>query len=732
MCSGVLTGLILSGYCPYVDRPDSDRWRRVAARVLVVLASLAILLALIAAYARQATVNSDQFANRATAALADDSVRSLIAQKITDEVVLKNQADLIAARPIIESVASEIVGGRAFRGLFRTAVRDVHRALFKRDKNTVTLTIADVGTVLAAALEQVRPQLAEDLESTERVEIIREDIGSLSATLADIAERVQILAILLIVLSLVFVAGALIVAPDKRDTVIELGIGAAAAGGLLVIAYAIARSTVVSHIEGPEEQDAARAVWDAFLGDLRTEAWILAGAGAVLAAAASSLIKPLPFGDPLRIAVAWVAREPRTRTGRALRGVGFIAAGVLVLIDRNAILTLLLNAFGIYLIYEGVAAILRLVYRPEEREELERRLEPGRRRRFEARRLAIGLVPVLVIVAVVAVFLGTGGQTTAAPPPGGCNGHEELCDKRFDRVAIPMTHNSMSVPLPGWYSAMQEKPIADQLDDGIRGLMIDTHYGDRLKDGKVRTYFGSQEELRQRAKADGVSDDAVEAALRIRDRLGFTGEGERGMYLCHSFCELGATPLSSMLDDLRDFLVANPGAVVVAINQDYVTPEDFVGAVRHAGLEQFVYKGPVGERWSTLREMVDSNERLVLMAENHAGGASWYHPAYERITEETPYAFNKVSQLTDPDKLDRSCEPNRGPEGAPIFLVNHWITTDPVPLPSNASRVNAYDPLLARARDCARVRRHLTNLVSVNFYLRGDLFEVVDTLNGLN
>ena len=255
--------------------PDSqtdsgaDRRRRVAARVLVVLASLSLLLALVAAYARQATVNSDQFANRATAALADDSVRSLIAQRITDEVVLKNEADLIAARPIIESVASDIVGGRAFRGLFRTAVRDVHRALFKRDKNTVTLTIADVGTVLAAALEQVRPELARQLESTERVEIVKENIGSLSATLADIAERVQILAILLIVLSLVFAAGALIVAADKRDTAIELGLGFAAAGGLLVVAYSIARSAVVNELEAPEEQAAARAVWDAFLGDLR-------------------------------------------------------------------------------------------------------------------------------------------------------------------------------------------------------------------------------------------------------------------------------------------------------------------------------------------------------------------------------------------------------------------------------------------------------------------------------
>jgi hypothetical protein len=730
MCSGGARPLILYGRA--VNRPDTDgdRWRRIASRVLVALAAVAILLALVAAYARQATVDSDQFANRATAALQDQSVRSLIAQKVTDEVVLKNEADLVAARPIIESVASEIVGGRAFRGLFRTAVRDVHRALFKRDQNTVTLTITDVGTVLAAALQEVRPALANDLQSTERVEVLQENIGGLSATLANIAERVQILAILLILLSLGFVAGALIVSPDRRDTVIELGVGAAAAGGVLIVAYAIARAALTNRLDTPEEQAAARAVWDAFLGDLRTAAWILAGAGAVLAAAAASLIKPLPFGHPLKVAVEWLAREPRSRTGQALRGLGFVAAGILVLVSRNAVLALLLSLLGIYLIYEGVGAILRLVYRPEER--AERRAAPGPVRRFDARRLAIGAVPAVVVIAVVVAFLGTGGTTTAAPAAGGCNGHEELCDRPFNRVAIAMTHNSMSVPLPGWFSSMQEKPIAGQLDDGIRGLMIDTHYGDLLPNGKVRTYFGSHAELEKRAQVDGVSPAAVDAALRIRERLGFRGQGTRGMYLCHSFCELGATRLDSVLDDLRAFLVANPGAVVVVINQDYVKPKDFVQAVRDADLEELVYKGPVGRKWDTLREMVDSNQRLILMAENHAGGAPWYHPAYESITEETPYAFKKVPQLTNPDELARSCEPNRGPDDAPIFLVNHWITTDPVPLPSNASKVNAYDPLLARARECGRVRHHLSNLVSVNFYLRGDLFKVVDRLNRLN
>jgi hypothetical protein len=61
--------------------------------------------------------------------------------------------------------------------------------------------------------------------------------------------------------------------------------------------------------------------------------------------------------------------------------------------------------------------------------------------------------------------------------------------------------------------------------------------------------------------------------------------------------------------------------------------------------------------------------------------------------------------------------------------MNHWINTDPVPLPSNAAAVNAYAPLLARARECERVRGRRVNLLAVDFYEHGDLFRVVDTLN---
>ena len=106
--------------------------------------------------------------------------------------------------------------------------------------------------------------------------------------------------------------------------------------------------------------------------------------------------------------------------------------------------------------------------------------------------------------------------------------------------------------------------------------------------------------------------------------------------------------------------------------------------------------------------MVESGRRVVFLAENRAGGAPWYRLAYEQITEETPYSFKRADELTDPQGLEKTCRPNRGPsEGAPIFLMNHWVTTDPLPRPSDAAKVNAREPLLRRARECERVRGQL-------------------------
>ncbi|TML05964.1 MAG: hypothetical protein E6G41_08930 [Actinobacteria bacterium] len=124
------------------------------------------------------------------------------------------------------------------------------------------------------------------------------------------------------------------------------------------------RSAVIDAGTTSRERDAVGAVWDAFLKDLHTAAWILAASGAVVAAAAASLIRPVDIDVPLRRAAAWVTTEPERPVWKVVRGVALIAAGLLFVLDRDAVLQLIFTAVGLYLVYAGVSALLWLVYRP--------------------------------------------------------------------------------------------------------------------------------------------------------------------------------------------------------------------------------------------------------------------------------------------------------------------------------------------------------------------------------
>src|SRR3712207_10376 len=232
----------------------SPRIRGPLVATLVVVASLAILLALLTGYVRRAAVDSDQFANRASAALRDDSVRSLVATQVTDQLVLKSKADLIAARPVIQSVVSSVVGGEAFTQTFRAGVRDVHRGLFDGDQNTVTLTVADVGTIVGAALQAVQPSVADDVESTNEVKLVSRNLGSVTATAARAADAVKVLALVLLLVAVFAAAGALYLSADRRRTAVRLGIGFAIAGIVLVGGLRLGHAALVAGSDGPEER----------------------------------------------------------------------------------------------------------------------------------------------------------------------------------------------------------------------------------------------------------------------------------------------------------------------------------------------------------------------------------------------------------------------------------------------------------------------------------------------
>ena len=275
------------------------------------------------------------------------------------------------------------------------------------------------------------------------------------------------------------------------------------------------------------------------------------------------------------------------------------------------------------------------------------------------------LLPLLLLVAC--------GPTTDLPYDGPCNGSLSLCDVPFDQVTLPSTHNSMSNAEEGWSIPNQQYGLTRQLADGVRGMMLDTHYDD---DGAV--------------------------------------------LLCHEYCGMGSLPLVEGLQRITDFLAANPGEVLAIIFQDGISPQDTADAFAEAGLDGFVYAHP-GGAWPTLLELIHAGTRLVVGAESQGPPPAWYHHAWD-LWFDTPYSFDSIDAF--------SCQLNRGAADNPLFLVNHWVS-DPLSTEANATEANAHDVLLDRALACEDERGHTINLLAVDHYAVGDLFAVVETLNGV-
>ena len=252
-----------------------------------------------------------------------------------------------------------------------------------------------------------------------------------------------------------------------------------------------------------------------------------------------------------------------------------------------------------------------------------------------------------------------------------CNGAAALCDRRYDQVVYATAHNAMSNADDGWYVPNQQHPIGRALRDGIRALMIDTHY--------------------------------------------YRGEP----YLCHQDCRFGRRPLADALCTVRSFLDDHPDEVVTLLIESHTSDADTAEVFSRSGLDAYVHPQPVGMPWPTLRAMIASGRRLVVFTETGGGAPVWYLPLFAHSWE-TGFSFRSPSDL--------SCAGNRGAPGNPLFVLNHFMG-DPVADRGLADEIN-HDPLLLdRARRCMRESGHLPNFIAVDFYDLGDVFAVAATLN---
>ncbi len=705
-----------SGRDRQADIPSGARASARPAWLPDVLSGLAValaVLALVLSYAGRSILNGQAFADRAVATLKDESVRDDVADHLTDAIVTSGNGDLAGVRPLVRAIAGGVVGSNAFAGLFRRAVLELHASLVAGHGSTILITVADAGVLIQGGLERLAPSAAAQVGADRLAQIGSLHPGGTVLAVVRFARRVYTIAWILAVAAVVLALVALWLSRDRRRTTERLGMGLAF-GGLAIAAVYVVGGAVAGQLGVSGRGNAVVAVWRAFAHGLLVQALFLAGAGAIVAAVAVAGEREVaPDGAGL------------TPAARAARSLLVVATGIVILLEPAASVTVAAYSVGLFIVYRGARSLVEVVSTSRPGESSGRGLTWKRR----VRPLAAPALALAAVAGAATIIATGGGDEAAAVTPAGCNGSAALCDRPLNQVSFASTHNSMaSVTIPSWLFGQQDGTIKDQLEYGIRGLLIDTYYGNAVRGG-VRTDLAS---LPKRELAvQEIGAPAVDAAERIRSRLGDQNLGPRQIFLCHGFCELGAVSLSSALTDLRTFLVANPGAVVIVINQDEgVTPEDIERAFDRAGLLDLVYRGPLGP-FPTLREMIDSGQRLVVMAENDAGTIPWYHLAYGDALQETPFTFKTAAALTDPSQLVASCRDNRGPASAPLFLLNNWVDTTPLPRASLADVVNARAALLRRAQKCRRIRDRLPNLVAVDFYRRGDVLGVVRALNGL-
>lgn len=149
-----------------------------------------------------------------------------------------------------------------------------------------------------------------------------------------------------------------------------------------------------------------------------------------------------------------------------------------------------------------------------------------------------------------------------------CNGHAELCARRYSNVTLVGSHDSAFVGTG--VADNQETDVAAQLAQGVRFLQGQTH----LDNGTIK--------------------------------------------LCHTLCALeDAGPLEAYLGGVKTFLDANPREVVTLLitNQDGLPGPAFDAVFRAAGIQGYGFAPGTNltlDQWPTLGQMIDNGQRLVV------------------------------------------------------------------------------------------------------------------------
>jgi hypothetical protein len=310
--------------------------RRGLALALVVLASLAAFLAVMAIWVSRQVLDTDNWTDASSELLERPVIRDRVAGFLTDQLyenvdvegqiaeALPDRADRIAGpvagalRNEVEDRAREALSRDDVQRLWENANRAAHIALLRllegggeAVSTEGDAVILDLHALLEATQERAGfgGRAAEALpEDAGRVEILRADE-------LDSAQRIsntlKALPIVLVVLSLALFGAALLVAPGwRRRALRAYGVGFVAAGAAALAAKSLAGDALVDGLARTASgEPVVRAVYDIYTPLLEQAATATIGYGVVMIAGAW-LAGPTRIAVAIRRGLAPYMREP--------------------------------------------------------------------------------------------------------------------------------------------------------------------------------------------------------------------------------------------------------------------------------------------------------------------------------------------------------------------------------------------------------------------------------------
>jgi hypothetical protein len=697
-------------------------WVRWLAGLLSGAGLVVLALSLLMLYVGKILLSDEAFAVRVSNSLEDPRVSEFVALRITN-VVIAQQPDLTAFRPILVVVARGVVSSDPFRALLQPALRKVHGAVLSSTAENILLAIPDAGELIQEALKAAGPAAADRVPA--KLQPVLDIQGATPALQTAVrvlraVGELRLFGRLGLLVALLCLVAAILISPTRRAAALSASVGVATIGVMIALLVPAGRLLLTAAIPDAGTAGAAEGLWLAFFGPLRIAGIVVAVIGIALALVAMPG-EGLDGSTVRRDLWAFVShrRDRPLAEGGRLLAIGL--AGLLAVLFPRVALSVAAVGGGALLLLLSLVGWRRLASKGLPAEfrgtQDDIRIAPVA---WAGGRIVM-LLAVGVLAAAVVLRIRPPAEAVVLASRGACNGAVELCTRPLNKVVFPGAHNAMGSAMnPAWLFPNHDLTIPLLLDRGVRAFLLDPYRGNVMGD-KVRTDFDATPYAKLKT-ANVIGNEAWAAGMRVREQ--FTGElGPSGLYFCHGYCELGAIPAAETLRLFTDFLATHPDEVIIIDFEDYVVPADIDSLFVASGLIDYVYQGPIEPTWPTLDKMVESGGRVLVLGENDTGGLPWYHLSWEGLISETPYTFHTPE--------DFSCTANRGTPRGGLFLINHWIETTPAPRPSNATIVNQREVIVKRARQCQRERGMTPNIIAVDFAGIGDVVGAARELNGL-